>query len=81
MSSTVSKEVKTVAVVSQVLLTSSIALLTHATKVQGSYSYSTLTVQMFSEVNDSRANSWTLFRRPPALGTDPGTTHPVQSKA
>mmetsp|Transcript_20693 Transcript_20693/g.39327 ORF Transcript_20693/g.39327 Transcript_20693/m.39327 type:complete len:334 (-) Transcript_20693:458-1459(-) len=46
----VSKSLKTSAVVSQILLTSSIALLTHATKVQGAYSYSTLTVQMFSEL-------------------------------
>jgi len=46
----VSKTIKVSAVVSQIALTSSIALLTHATKKDGQYVYSTLTVQMFSEL-------------------------------
>jgi hypothetical protein len=47
----VSKTLKVSAVISQIALTSSIALLTHATKRDGQYVYSTLTVQMFSEVS------------------------------
>lgn len=46
----VTANVKRAAVVSQVLLTSSIALLTHATKTGGDYSYNTLTVQLFAEL-------------------------------
>eukprot|EP00959_Pyramimonas_sp_CCMP1952_P160103 3348477-Pyramimonas_sp.AAC.1 len=50
----VSYTVKFSAVISQVVLTSSIALLTHATKKGGQYNYSTITVQMFSEVRSAR---------------------------
>uniref|UniRef100_A0A7S0RXU2 CMP-sialic acid transporter n=1 Tax=Pyramimonas obovata TaxID=1411642 RepID=A0A7S0RXU2_9CHLO len=46
----VSSTVKVTAVISQIVLTSSIALLTHATKKDGQYTYSTITVQMFSEL-------------------------------
>ncbi|KAK3257960.1 hypothetical protein CYMTET_32970, partial [Cymbomonas tetramitiformis] len=46
----VSNHIKVAAVVGQVLFTSSIALVTHATKTNGEYAYNTLTVQLFSEI-------------------------------
>jgi len=66
----VTANTKKFAVVSQVVLTSSIALLTHATKNDGDYSYNTVTVQLFSEVRPP-AYTNTISRRRCVLSLAP----------
>jgi hypothetical protein len=71
----VTANTKRFAVISQVVLTSSIALLTHATKRDGDYSYNTVTVQLLSEVRRPHSLSpsrvvapYASTRPPPHLG-------------
>jgi hypothetical protein len=73
----VTANVKRAAVVSQVLLTSSIALLTHATKTGGDYSYNTLTVQLFAEVRDPSPSPLTVVPVPSNMSIQIRSTFPV----